>query len=76
MGHRSFECLEKDDIGQRGAYIAQGVQQQKKVLVAENMLQIGEVLMLNKVLLNPEKKVVEPTQRKALFRTMCKAKGI
>jgi hypothetical protein len=31
--------------------------------------------MMNKVLLKPEKENVEPTQRKALFKTMCKVKG-
>ena len=30
---------------------------------------------MNKVVFKPEKESVEPTQRKALFRTMCKVKG-
>ena len=30
---------------------------------------------MNKVLLKPEEESEEPTQRKALFRTMCKVKG-
>ena len=32
-------------------------------------------LMMNKILLKLEKKVVEPSQRKDLFRTVCKAQG-
>ena len=35
----------------------------------------GEALMMNKVLLNPEKEPVEPAQRKDLVRTMCKVQG-
>ena len=31
--------------------------------------------MMNKVLLKPEKEHAEPTQRKSLFRTMCKFQG-
>ena len=29
LGHRSFECPEKENIGQRGAYVAQNEQQQE-----------------------------------------------
>jgi len=43
--------------------------------MAENMPETGESLIINKILLKPEKEVVEPVQRKALFRTVCKAKG-
>ena len=31
--------------------------------------------MINKVLLKPEKEVIEPTHRKTLFRTVCKVQG-
>ena len=31
--------------------------------------------MLHKVLLKPIKEVIEQTQRKALFRTVCKSRG-
>ena len=34
-----------------------------------------EALMMNKVLLKPEKEHVEPVQSKSLFRTMCKVQG-
>ena len=37
------------------------------------MSEIGEALVLNKVLLKPVKETVEQTQRKALFRTVCKS---
>lgn len=37
LGHRSFECPEKENIGQRGAYVAQNEQQQEQFPVAENL---------------------------------------
>jgi len=75
LGRRSFECLEKEDTRQRRAYVAQNEQQQEQLPVAENFPEMGEALMMNKFLLKPEKENVKPTQRKALFRTMCKVKG-
>jgi len=75
LGHRSFECPEKENVGTRGTYIAQGEQEAEQALVAENMPETGESLMINKILLKPEKEVAEPVQRKALFKTICKAKG-
>eukprot|EP00253_Pinus_taeda_P032369 PITA_32369 len=41
----------------------------------EDMVETGEALILNKVLLKPTKEVDEPTQRKAPFRTVCKLHG-
>ena len=39
------------------------------------MPETGEALVLNKVLLKPAKEMAEQTQRKALFRTVCKSHG-
>jgi len=39
------------------------------------VLEVGEVLLMKRILLKPNKEVHEPAQRKNLFRTMCKAKG-
>ena len=41
----------------------------------DNVPEIGEALVLNKVLLKPTKEVADLTQRKALFRTVCKLHG-
>lgn len=41
----------------------------------ENASEKGEYLVVNKVLLNPAKEVVEPAQRKTFFRTVCKVQG-
>eukprot|EP00253_Pinus_taeda_P010015 PITA_10015 len=42
---------------------------------AENVRETWEALVLNKVLLKPAKETTEKTQRKALFRTVCKSHG-
>ena len=75
LGHRSFECLGKEYIGQRGAYVAQNEQQQEQSMVEEVLPETGESLMMNKVLLKPKKEQADPTQRKSLFRTTCKVQG-
>ena len=43
--------------------------------MVENAPEVGEALLMNKVLLKPEKEVVESSQRKALFRTTCNVQG-
>ena len=43
--------------------------------MTENLPNSREALMINKVLLKPVKENVDPTQIKALFKTMCKVKG-
>ena len=70
-----MECPGKEDVGQRGTYVAQNEQQQEQSIVAEFFPETGEALMMNKVLLKPEKEQAEPAQRKSLFRTMCKVQG-
>eukprot|EP00253_Pinus_taeda_P014540 PITA_14540 len=42
---------------------------------AENAPETGEALVLHKVLLKPVDESIEQTQRKALFRTVCKSQG-
>lgn len=39
------------------------------------MLETREVLVLNKILLKLAKEIVEQTQRKELFQTVCKSHG-
>eukprot|EP00253_Pinus_taeda_P002919 PITA_02919 len=74
-GHRSFECLETDSTGQRGAYVAQPEEAAAPPQEAENAPETGEALVLHKVLVKPVDESVEQTQRKALFRTICKSQG-
>ena len=43
--------------------------------MVENAPEIGDALVLNKVLLKPTKETAEQTQRNALFWTVCKSHG-
>eukprot|EP00253_Pinus_taeda_P033797 PITA_33797 len=74
-GHRSFECLEVEHTGQRGAFVAQPEEVEVQPREVENVAKIGEALILNKVLLKPAKEMTEQNQRKALFQTICKSHG-
>eukprot|EP00253_Pinus_taeda_P031959 PITA_31959 len=74
-GHRSFECPEVEQTGQRGTFVAQPEEAKAQPREVENMAETGEALILNKVLLKPAKEVAEQTQRKALFQTVCKSHG-
>eukprot|EP00253_Pinus_taeda_P011069 PITA_11069 len=74
-GHRSFECPEVEKTGQRGMYMVQPDEAEAQPREVEDVAEMGEALLLNKVLLKPTKEVSEPTQRKSLFRTVCKSHG-
>eukprot|EP00253_Pinus_taeda_P002743 PITA_02743 len=74
-GHRSFECREVEQAGQRGTLMAQPEEAEAQPREVEDMAETGEALILNKVLLKPVKEVAEPTQRKALFWIVCKSHG-
>ena len=75
MGHRSFECPEKENIGHKSTYVAKPEKEKEKTHVAENMSETRECLMMNKIILKPKEEAVEPAQRKDLFRTVYKAQG-
>eukprot|EP00253_Pinus_taeda_P002559 PITA_02559 len=66
---------EVEQAGQRGTLMAQPEEAEAQPREVEDMAETGEALILNKVLLKPTKEVVEPTQRKALFRIVCKSHG-
>jgi hypothetical protein len=71
----AYECPENKDKGQRSVVVAPAEEGEPKIQEAENVPETGESLLLKKVLLKPEKEAIEPAQRKALFRTICKIKG-
>eukprot|EP00253_Pinus_taeda_P023021 PITA_23021 len=60
---------------QGNAIVAQTEAEATTVTEEENIQERRESLVANKVLLKLAKEVVEPAQRKALFRTMCKVHG-
>eukprot|EP00253_Pinus_taeda_P014610 PITA_14610 len=74
-GHKSFECPEVEQAGQRGTFVAQPEEAEALPQEVENVAEIGEASVLNKVLLKPAKETAEQTQRKALFRIVCKSQG-
>jgi hypothetical protein len=69
IGHKSYECPDKKkDGGETHITEAQGWN------VEVEDAECGISLMMRKVLLMPEKKAENPTQRNILFRTACKTK--
>eukprot|EP00253_Pinus_taeda_P036346 PITA_36346 len=60
---------------QRNAIVAQVEEEAAAVTEEENVPKGGESLVVNKVLLKPAKEIVEPSQRKTLFRMVCKVQG-
>eukprot|EP00253_Pinus_taeda_P004319 PITA_04319 len=75
LGHKSYDCPEGEPAGGRGTYVAQPEDAEETPQEAENTPEIGEALVLNKVVLKPAREAAEPDQRKALFRTVCKSQG-
>ena len=55
--------------------VAEDREETKEETEVNNPLEDGEALMLKRVLVNTEKQVHEPVQRKSLFRTRCKSQG-
>lgn len=74
-GHRSFECPDVEQVGQRGAYLEQLEEVEVPSQEAKNSLETGEALVLNKVLLKTTKETTKQTQWKALFQMVCKSHG-
>eukprot|EP00253_Pinus_taeda_P008228 PITA_08228 len=62
-----------EQAGQRGTYVVQPEEAEAQPREVEDVAETGEALLLNKVLLKPTKEVSESTQRKSLFRTVCKS---
>eukprot|EP00253_Pinus_taeda_P036723 PITA_36723 len=77
LGHRACECLENVETNQRNAIVAQVEGEATAIVVIEeeNTSERGEYLVVNKVFLKPTKEMDEPSQRKTLFRTVCKVQG-
>jgi hypothetical protein len=71
----SWDCLEYKSTNQRGDHIAEAKEETMNGKLKEETLEMGESLMLKRVLIKAEKETHEPTHRKSLFITMCKLKG-
>eukprot|EP00253_Pinus_taeda_P012234 PITA_12234 len=73
--HRSFECPKAEQAGQQGAYVAQAEEVAAPPQEVENVPKTGEALVLHKLLLKPVKEFIDQTQRKVVFRIVCKSRG-
>eukprot|EP00253_Pinus_taeda_P015560 PITA_15560 len=69
------EQQKKEMERERGAYVAQPEEAAAPPQEAENAPETGEALVLHKVLLKPVDENIEETQRKPLFRRVCKSQG-
>ena len=58
LRHHSYECLDNENARQRGNYVAQREPAEVPVPEVDNAPEVGENLLMNKVLLKPEKEVV------------------
>ena len=75
LGHRSFEYLENEEARHHAAHVVQGEEKDIDPQIMENVPDMGEVLVMRKVLLNQVKEANGPTQWKTLFRIVCKVQG-
>jgi hypothetical protein len=75
IGHMSWDCPENKETNQRNAHVAETKEEDVNVVEKEETPEVGESLLLKRVLVKAEKEVHEPTQRKSLFRTVCKSRG-
>ena len=71
----SWDCPRNKSTGQRNVNVAEDQEELKEETEVNNPPEDGEALMLKRVLLNTEKQVHEPVQRKSLFKTRCKSQG-
>jgi hypothetical protein len=71
----SWDCPKNKSTNQRNVNIAEAKEENHQGVGKEEPPEAGESLLLKRVLIKAEKKVSEPTQRKSLFKTMCKSKG-
>eukprot|EP00253_Pinus_taeda_P032129 PITA_32129 len=75
LGHGSWDCPHNKTTTQRNVNIGETKEEKLQVTRKEEPPEVGETLLLKRVLLKAKKEVNEPAQRKILFRTMCKCKG-
>jgi hypothetical protein len=75
FGHRSYACLENASTSRGSANVVQAEKESVESFVHENVPEVGESLMMKRILLKPHKEIKEPAKRKTLFRTIYKSKG-
>jgi hypothetical protein len=71
----SWDYPENKSVGQRSAHVAEAKEENVNAVTKEEVPEVGESLLLKRVLIKSEKEAKEPAQRKSLFRTVCKSRG-
>ena len=71
----SWDCPRNKSTRQRNVNVTEAQEESKEEKEVNKPPKDGEALMLKRVLVNTEKQVHEPVQRKSLFRTRCKSQG-
>jgi SLT domain-containing protein len=68
--HMSWHCPENKSTNQRNSNVAEAREETINVVEKEENPELGESLMLKRILVKSEKETSEPTPRKSLFRTV------
>jgi hypothetical protein len=71
----SWDCPKNKVTNQWNENIAEENEEDVKVVTQEEVPKVGESLLLKRVLIKSEKEAKEPSQRKSIFRTVCKSRG-
>jgi hypothetical protein len=71
----SWDYLENKSAGQRSAHVAEAKEENVNAVTKEEVPEVGESLLLKRVMIKSEKEVKELAQRKSLFITVCKSRG-
>eukprot|EP00253_Pinus_taeda_P026284 PITA_26284 len=77
LGQGAFECPKNAGTSQRNEIVSQVEGEATTIAVTdeENIPERGEYLVVNNFFLKLAKEIVEPSQRKTLFKTVCKVEG-
>ena len=75
LGHRSFECPKNKDTGSRNVVVTPTVEGEEKEQEVENIPDIGESLLLKKVLLKSHKILLNHLRGKPYSRQCAKLNG-
>jgi hypothetical protein len=73
--HMSWDCSENKSENQRSENVAEAKDETINAVEKEETPEVGDYLMLKRILVKLEKETSEPTQRKIMFTTVCKSKG-
>jgi hypothetical protein len=75
IGHMSWDFPENKVENQRNTHVAETKEEDVNAIEKEETPKVGGSLLLKRVLVKAEKEVHEPSQRKSLFKTVCKSRG-